>query len=295
MDTLESLQRKMNSAGDLESVVKTMKAMAASNIKQYDMAGAALGDYYKTVKLGIAAYFKQENSKAILFPPVKTKEKIVGAIVFGSDQGLVGQFNDVLSNFAVAFLRANSKKIEVWSVGERVRDRLLDAGFLSSNLYSVPNSVSGITALVGQILVDVDSGREERNINEFYIFHNCPNQGAGYVPVSQRLLPLDQQWKQNLETIQWPTDKLPEVVGEMDRTLFALINSYLFVSLYKASSESLASENASRLEAMQRAEKNIDELLEALNANYHRLRQGTIDEELFDVVAGFEAMKKEKK
>jgi len=73
-------------------------------------------------------------------------------------------------------------------------------------------------------------------------------------------------------------------------TLVALVREYLFVSLFRAYAESLASENASRLAAMQSAEKNIDELLEDLNRNSHRLRQSDIDEELFDVVSGFEAM-----
>lgn len=62
------------------------------------------------------------------------------------------------------------------------------------------------------------------------------------------------------------------------------------MSLCRACAESLASENASRLAAMQRAEKNIDDLLEDLNGAYHRLRQSGIDEELFDVVSGFEAL-----
>ena len=74
----------------------------------------------------------------------------------------------------------------------------------------------------------------------------------------------------------------------------ALIKEYLFVSIFKACAESLASENASRLAAMQRAEKNIDEILDDLKQNYNRLRQSTIDEELFDVVAGFEALKDRK-
>jgi F0F1-type ATP synthase membrane subunit c/vacuolar-type H+-ATPase subunit K len=65
---------------------------------------------------------------------------------------------------------------------------------------------------------------------------------------------------------------------------------YLFVSLFRACAESLASENASRLAAMQRADKNIDELLEDLNGTFHRLRQSGIDEELFDVISGFEAL-----
>lgn len=73
-------------------------------------------------------------------------------------------------------------------------------------------------------------------------------------------------------------------------TLQALIREYLFISLFRACAESLASENASRLAAMQRAEKNIDELLEDLNQTFHRQRQTGIDEELFDVIAGYELL-----
>ena len=73
-------------------------------------------------------------------------------------------------------------------------------------------------------------------------------------------------------------------------TLRALIGEYLFVSLFRACAESLASENASRLAAMQRADRNIDELLDDLNGTFQRLRQSGIDEELFEVISGFEAL-----
>ena len=79
-------------------------------------------------------------------------------------------------------------------------------------------------------------------------------------------------------------------MGSNAATLQALIREYLFVSLFRACAESLASENASRLAAMQRADKNIDELLEELNSTFQRLRQSSIDEELFDVISGFEAL-----
>ena len=75
----------------------------------------------------------------------------------------------------------------------------------------------------------------------------------------------------------------------------ALIREYLFVSLFQACAESLASENASRLAAIQRTNKNIDELLEDLNGEFHRLRQSRIDEDLFDVISGFEALSTEEK
>jgi F-type H+-transporting ATPase subunit gamma len=97
-------------------------------------------------------------------------------------------------------------------------------------------------------------------------------------------------WRRKLAELPWPTGSLPEVMGGGTATLRALIREYLFVSLFRACAESLASENASRLAAMQRADKNIDELLEDLNRTFHRLRQSGIDEELFDVISGFEAL-----
>ena len=104
------------------------------------------------------------------------------------------------------------------------------------------------------------------------------------------MLPLDAQWQQGLAKVPWPTENLPEVMGGGTATLRALIREYLFISLFRACAESLASENASRLAAMQRADKNIDDLLEKLHGTFHRLRQSGIDEELFDVISGFEAL-----
>jgi F-type H+-transporting ATPase subunit gamma len=109
------------------------------------------------------------------------------------------------------------------------------------------------------------------------------------------LLPLDDDWRRKLAALPWPTRNLPEVMGGSIATLQALIREYLFVSIFRACAESLASENASRLAAMQRADKNIDELLEDLNVKFHRLRQSGIDEEMFDVISGFEALSLEEK
>jgi len=103
-------------------------------------------------------------------------------------------------------------------------------------------------------------------------------------------LPLDDTWRRDLSELHWPTKSLSEVIGGGDTTLRALVREYLFVSLFRACAESLASENASRLAAMQRADKNIDELLDDLNGTFQRLRQSSIDEELFEVISGFEAL-----
>jgi F-type H+-transporting ATPase subunit gamma len=292
-DTTASLTRKISSAGDLQSVVRTMKALAASSIGQYDKSVRALGDYYRTVELGLSACFRESTLAA---PMTKQKEQIgadaIGAVVFGSDQGLVGQFNDVVADYAIKTLAALPGKPEVWAVGERVHARLADGGLPLVGLFAVPNSVKAITPLVGQIQIENEAHRAKGKYARVYVFHNRPKSGALYEPVSQRLLPLDAQWLQGLAKVHWPTGNLPEVMGGGTATLRALIREYLFISLFRACAESLASENASRLAAMQRADKNIDELLEQLKGTFHRLRQEGIDEELFDVIAGFEALSK---
>jgi F-type H+-transporting ATPase subunit gamma len=271
-----------------------MKALAASNIGQYEKSVSALSDYYHTVELGLGLCFRKIELTPVPQEGKTQKDaRLIGAVVFGSDQGLVGQFNDIITDYAVRELEALPGKSQVWAVGERVYSRLLDAGLPPIGLYNVPNSVKAITPLIAQILVENEKLRSQDEDAELHLYYNRHKTRVTYEPVSQRLLPFDETWRDDLTKLSWPTKNLlPEVMGNITETLRALIREYLFVSLFRACAESLASENASRLAAMQRADKNIDELLENLNGEYYRVRQSGIDEELFEVVSGFEALSK---
>ena len=288
-DTTQSLRRKISSAGDLQSVVRTMKALAASSIGQYEESVRALNDYYRAVELGLGACFRESEPK---FASAKSKAQThtgaISAIVFGSDQGLVGQFNEVISDYAIKVLAALPGKAQIWAVGERVHARLADAGLPLAGLFTVPNSVQAITPLVGQIQIASEAHRTKGGNAPVWVFHNRPLSGSLYEPIGRQLLPLDTQWQHDLIKIRWPSANLPEVMGRNIETLRALVREYLFISLFQACAESLASENASRLAAMERADKNINDLLEQLHGSFHQLRQSGIDEELFDVVSGFE-------
>jgi F-type H+-transporting ATPase subunit gamma len=289
-ETTESLRKKIDRANDLQSVVRTMKALAASSIGQYENSVNALSDYYRTVEMGLEICFREI---ALTVPAEQTGKKNVGsifAVVFGSDQGLVGQFNDIVADYSVKKLEALPGKARVWAVGERVYSRLAEAGLPLLGLFPVPNSVKAITPLIGQILLESEKFRNMDENAELYLFYNRHKTRASYEPVSQRLLPLDETWRSNLSKVPWPTGNLPEVMGDSTETLRALIREYLFVSLFRACAESLASENASRLAAMQRADKNINELLDNLKGEFYRVRQSGIDEELFEVISGFEAL-----
>jgi len=284
----------MVGAGELKSIVRTMKAMAAANIGQYEAAVASLGDYYTSIALGINAYF-QDKMIGSLIEMEKLKDNVensVCAIVFGSDQGFVGQFNDSLTEFVSQSLLVTPGTKEVWTVGARIPLLLKDADLNVTKNFPLPNSIDMITSLISSILIHIEESHAKGALTEFYIFHNQSTPEAMYGPKLKRLLPFDERWRQELVMYKWPTKKIPQVIGKSKSTIKAFISEYLFVTLFKACTESLASENYSRLGAMQRAEKNIEELLDDANNAYHRLRQSSIDEELFDVVSGFEALKK---
>jgi F-type H+-transporting ATPase subunit gamma len=306
-ESLASLRRKMASAGDLQAVVRAMKAQAAAAVGQYERSVAALADYAHTVDLGLRAGLAGEvsgttptGSTWLSVPHGAQRQRadrVVRVVVFGSDQGLVGRFNDTIAEHAQQALAQIGGRPEVWVVGTRVQGALVDAGVGIAGRFAVPATVQAITGLVARILIEVaapPSALPEADTDtatELHLFYNGLQAGSSYAPVSQRLLPLDAAWRAALAARAWPSAMRPEVLGPRQATLRGLLREYLFVSIFRACAESLASENASRLAAMERADRNIDKMRVGLAGHFHRLRQARIDEELADVMSGFQALK----
>jgi F-type H+-transporting ATPase subunit gamma len=290
-ETIETLLRTIEKAETLDSVVRTMKTLAAANIRQYEEAVRSLGDYYHTIELGLGACLRQSGGVDFELKNHKIKPLHTIAVVFGSDQGLVGQFNDQLVDFMRLSLDGLTSSSHFLAVGERIQLSLRDTGLEPVRRFAVPNSVNAITPLVGDILAAVEEWREKVFNVQLYLFYNTPVSGEFYRSLYQRLLPFDEQWEREIKQIAWPTKALPEILSGVGSARWALIREYLFVSIFRACANSLASENASRLSAMQRAEKNIEELLDDLARHYNNQRQAGIDEELFDVVSGFTALR----
>ena len=204
--TLESLRRKIDSAGDLQGVVRSMKALAASSIGQYEKAVQSLDDYYRTVELALVACLHQAGAVSLTEGKIplhgRPHEGKIGAVVFGSDQGLVGRFNEVIVEFSVHELKTFLGKItKIWAVGDRAYALLADTGVAPVRLLSVPTSVDAITSLVGQVLIEIEAALDHGDVTEVYVFHNHPKFGAVYEAVGERLVPLDHAWQHKLQ--QW--------------------------------------------------------------------------------------------
>ncbi|MFB0505391.1 MAG: F0F1 ATP synthase subunit gamma [Thermodesulfobacteriota bacterium] len=291
MQTAELLKRKIKTAEDLHSVVKTMKALAAVNIRQYEKAVESLTEYNRTIEMGLRILLRKRPEALALVKPEPTN--LLGVIVFGSDQGMCGQLNDQIVSHAMETINDLGVKQGnrfALAVGLRVAARLEDAGQAVEKRLSIPGSIAGITPMVQEIVMIIEEWHSQRKINRINLFFNEHLSGASYRPHALRLWPVDLEWLQNLEKREWPTRSLPTFTMGWNRLFSLLIRQYLFVSLYRAFAESLASENASRLASMQGAERNIEERLRELNAQFHQQRQMSITEELLDIVAGFMAL-----
>lgn len=289
-DSLERLRSKISRGRQLGSVVHAMKSMAAVRISQFEQATRSLDRYMRNVRLGLSVCLRS----APILPEVERQAPQVGAVVFGSDEGLVGRFNETVLEHAQSVLPSGGKGARVWLVGERLAAAFAEHAVAYEEVLAVPGSVEAISPLVAELLGHLERWRGGHPASAVYLLFNRFAGGDSFEPVHERLLPFGARWARTLAEIEWPTQNLPEPVGTTQGLLEALMREYLFGSLFRACAESIASENASRLAAMQRAERNIDSLVASLELTRNGLRQAAIDEELFDVISGFEALTAER-
>ncbi|MEX1300445.1 MAG: F0F1 ATP synthase subunit gamma [Desulfotignum sp.] len=291
MQTLAQLKRRIDSTGDLHAVVRTMKSLAAVNIRQYEEASRSLVDYAHTLEMALGIVLRHDPDTRLYTR--RSARKNPGAVIFGSDQGMCGSLNEQVTSHALDQLKQpdpDAGQIPVICVGVRAGGLLDDAGFHCSEIREVPGSVHTITPHVGEILMAIDTWQAQTDVDHVLLCHARPKSAAGYTPHTVHLLPIDDRWLEQHRYRTWDSASLPMFTMSPDRLLSCLIREYLFISIFRAYVESLASENAARLAAMQGAQKNIEELMEDLESQYNQLRQMSITEELLDIVSGFEAL-----
>jgi F-type H+-transporting ATPase subunit gamma len=286
METLESLRRRIQSAQDLYGIIRTMKALAAASIRQFEQAVEAVDVYTRTVDTGLRIVLQDRS-----LPMENTLKRQNGgtlAVIFGTDQGMCGQFNENIVSFALRDVTNVSTRKMI--IGQRTGSRVVEAGSSFEKLFPVPSSVDGINPAVQSLLLGINHQREHKSVDKVILYYNRPVSGSSYKPVRVQLIPVDMNLFRAPVQELCPSRSLPMYTMEQERLLSRLVSQYLFAQLYRAYAESLASENASRLMTMQAAEKNIEERLGELNAEYHGQRQDAITSELLDIVSGVEAL-----
>lgn len=265
-----------------------MKGMAAARIHDYERAVEALADYATTVELGFRIV-RRHHPRAV--EEITELEGPVGLVVVGTDQGMVGRFNEAIVAHARRELRDAGMEppMRVLALGARVTSVLIDASLPPDETVELPGSMEAVGRRVMEVLLAVDRWREEGHVTRLLVAHHRPAGQASYEPSTRTLLPVDPRWLADLER-SWPSRCIPTYRLSTAALIQALVRQYLLMNLQRALAESLASENAHRLASMQAAERNVEERLDALRGRYHRRRQSEITAELLEVTAGFDVI-----
>ncbi|NPV63745.1 MAG: F0F1 ATP synthase subunit gamma [Methanotrichaceae archaeon] len=291
MAELERLKAKINNARDLQSIVKIMKAISSTNMHEYELAVKSLGEYSKTLERGLQIVLM--TRKDLLGTRSVAEKRCLGAVIFGSEQGLCGNFNERIARFAIDNMDEMAcEDRRALAVGERVIDRLEEAGLPVEAHFYFSGDYIGISEVMVGVLERIEVWRLEKGIDEVVLFYNRPVSGlsSAFTPHMTQLFPLDLSWLVGLSEKRWLSRSIPTYSMDANILFSSLVKEYLFFSLYRAFVESLASENASRLSSMQAAERNIEEHLIELTTDFRRQRQEAISSELLDVITGFEAL-----
>ena len=291
METLETLSSRIETTEEIGSIVRTMKAVSAVSIRQYEQAVLALKDYDRTIELGLQVVLRDQRTE---IRRGRKKGGRTAAIVFGSDRGLCGGFNRGVVDLAAKELadneaRALSERPLIVAVGARAAARLESVGLPPFDVLFLPGSVAGLTRTAQSILIQADRWREEEEVEWIRLFANRRTMHVLAEPTARTLWPIPTRYLRGLAERPWPTRQLPTFTMAPEKLLSWLIRQHLFVTAYRIGAQSLASEHASRLASMQAAERNIAERLDELSAAYRRTRQDAITSELMDIVAGAEA------
>ncbi len=290
MATLESLKHSIETVQDIQSVVRTMKALAAVSIYPYERAIESMRNYSRTIELGLQVVLSDRTPVLNEHSP---KHGDIGVVVFGTDRGLCGRFNEDIAEFTLATLAAETianEQRHVLAVGARVDARLREAGQPVHESFFVPGSVAGITATVQSILQQIEAWQAQHTVTKILLFFNRQHGSTGRRPEVSQLLPLEFSRFQAGHAPRWPSRSLPIYTLQRAELFSALLRQYLFVWVFRACAFSLASENVGRLASMQAAERNISERLTELSATFSQQRQEAITDELLEVVSGFMVM-----
>lgn len=286
VQTFESLTRRTGTMRSIRGIVRTMKTMSAINVLPYEQAALSIEAYRNTAIRGLHAFVQAHGP----LPVDDSSDALPVVIVFGSDHGLCGNYNEVLAQEAVNMC---GPKTRVICVGAQMEDALIGQGVAPERTLLPPAIVDGLGRLSGRLITVLDGIRQDSpkgEISVLLIFTQRTEHGQQH-PTTQRLLPLDAALTLGFAQKTWHSRSLPQFRLPPDKLFAALIRSYLFAGLYRAAAEAMVTENAARFARMQQAERSVDEQLEALTGELRSVRQSEITTELLDVIIGFEALK----
>lgn len=286
--TLEALTRRSATLTSIRGIVHTMKTLSAINAAPYEHAARAIEAYHQTIIQGFSAFAYRTGQ--VRLPRRHITEHLL--VVFGSDHGLCGNYNEAVARAVLDYSRTRvPQSLRLFCIGQKMSDALDALGLTPEAVLLPPASADGIGRVAGDIVARIDAigGGQQSMATEVTLAYTRRGDQGDREVVTRQLLPLEETLLKPAR--RWHSRSLPDYSMAPEALLAALLRSYIFVSVFRASAEAMVTENAARLALMQQAEQSVDDRAEEVRGELRSVRQTEITNELMDVIIGFEALK----
>lgn len=278
METLERLARRIETVGEIRSLVRTMKTLSAVNLRQFETAAAHLAVFEQTNRLGLRALGDWLRGQAV---PVASPEAAPVRVLIGAERGFCGRYSDRLAE-------APGGPGPTLAIGARLVEALHAADTPPEASRHLPSSVHSVRPLVARALKTVAGWSAGADLPPIEVVHMRRRPEGGLDMVRAPVWPLGRDRLLTIADEAWPSRRLPSAYGAPGPVFAALIRQRLVLSLQQACLAAMIAESAARLSAMQAANDNIDRHLAELEQTRRLRRQEAITGELMDIWSGFE-------
>jgi len=293
METLDNLKKTLDTSKSIKQVVSTMKALSGANIKKYEKIVKILYAYRSNIELALQAIMTYDDNINLsdLEFMTTTKENKNLMVVFGSNQGLCGRFNDKIINFVLEDINTDENN-KIIVVGERL-GMLMEATKLNiMQSLPIPNSIENISNTIYELLQIIEKEIKNKTSDKVFLYYTSNDETISGTLTKTRLIPIDKKILENAQKKVWPTTNIPYWQVNTRMLIADLLKQYIFVILNNVLVNSISSEQKNRLMTLQNAENNINDLIKVKNLEYNQKRQGSITSELLDVITGYSVLKK---
>ena len=278
------IKRRKESVTSTQQITKAMKLVSTVKLQKARARAEESKPYFDKMYATVTSILQKSGTIKHPYLTANGSEK-KAVIVVSSNRGLAGGYNN---NVAKLLTESNLNKqdVDIYAVGHKAMEVLDRKGFsivaARSDMIEEPNY--GDAMELGKEVLERYAAGE---IGEIYLAYTSFKNTVVHIPKLVKLLPVEfDETMAKEEDTKTPMNYEPEAEESLDM----IIPKYVCSLIYGAFVESHASENGARMQAMDSATSNAEEMIAALSLAYNRARQGAITQELTEIISGAEAL-----
>lgn len=284
---MRDIKRRKSSIQSTQQITKAMKLVSTVKLQRAKANAEKSDDYFRCMYSTVQSILaRTQNLEHRYLKPGEGGKKAV--IVITSNRGLAGGYNSNVIKLITRGELAN-EDLCIYAIGKKGKEALQKSYEIKADYSAAIDEPAYAEAMM--ICKDVLNAFAEGEISEIYLAYTAFKNTVVHIPTLLKLLPVEVAKEEDGKEDQEIADKaLMNFEPEDEEALELIIPKYITSLIYGAMVESVASENGARMQAMDSATSNAEEMIEDLTLLYNRARQGSITQELTEIIAGANAI-----